>query len=55
MTIEIHNPEVEALIMERMRNGGFQNVEDVLMQALKTSPLSPAHMGSRVKIAQVPI
>lgn len=38
MTIEIHRPELEALIMQRMKSGGFQNVEDVLMQALKTSP-----------------
>jgi hypothetical protein len=38
MTIEIHRPELEALIMQRMRNGGFQNIEDALMQALETAP-----------------
>ena len=38
MTIEIHRPELEALIFQRMESGGFQNVEDVLFQALKTSP-----------------
>ena len=38
MTIEIRRPELEALILERMKSGGFHNVEDVLMQALKTSP-----------------
>ena len=38
MTIEIHRPELEALIVERMKRGGFQNVEDALLQALKTSP-----------------
>jgi hypothetical protein len=38
MTIEIHRPELEALIRERMKIGGFQNVEDVLMQALESSP-----------------
>jgi hypothetical protein len=38
MTIEIHRPELEALIRERMQIGGFQSVEDVLMQALKSSP-----------------
>ena len=37
MTIEIQRPELEALIHERMRSGAFQNVEDVLMQALKAS------------------
>jgi hypothetical protein len=40
MTIEIHRPELEALILERMKLGGFRNVEDVLMQALETSPLT---------------
>jgi hypothetical protein len=38
MTIEIHRPELEALIRERMKIGGGQNVEDVLMQALMSSP-----------------
>ncbi|MFN0100922.1 MAG: hypothetical protein ACKV2U_02410 [Bryobacteraceae bacterium] len=42
MMIEIHSPELEALIMQRMRSGGFHNVEDVLMQALETSPLPEA-------------
>ncbi len=37
MTIEIHKPELEALIMERIRSGAFENVEDVLMQALTSS------------------
>ena len=38
MTIEIHRPELEALIIQRMKGGGFHTVEDVLMQALKASP-----------------
>ncbi len=38
MTIEIHKPELEALIRERMKSGTFQNVEDVLLQALKSLP-----------------
>ena len=38
MTIEIRGLELEALIRERMRNGGFQNVEDALLDALKTAP-----------------
>ncbi|MGC2109314.1 MAG: hypothetical protein WA655_07335 [Candidatus Korobacteraceae bacterium] len=38
MTIEIHKPELEALIRERMKSGAFQDVEDVLIQALKPSP-----------------
>lgn len=39
MTIEIHQPELEALILERMQKGAFGSVEDVLLQALKSSPL----------------
>ena len=38
MTIEIHRPELEALIRERMDSGSYQNVEDVLIHALKSSP-----------------
>ena len=38
MIIEIHKPELESLIRERMESGGFQDVEDVLMQALRSSP-----------------
>jgi hypothetical protein len=38
MTIEIHRPELEALIIERMKIGGFRNVEDALIQALQSSP-----------------
>ena len=38
MTIEIHRPELEALIMQRMKSGGFRTVEDALLQALETSP-----------------
>ena len=40
MTIEIHKPELEALIQERMKSGEFQNIEDVLLQALKSSALA---------------
>jgi hypothetical protein len=41
MTIEIHTPELEALIMDRMKAGAFQTVEEVIMQALKTAPPAP--------------
>ena len=40
MTIEIHQPELEALILERMESGAFRNVEEVLMQALRSAPLA---------------
>jgi hypothetical protein len=42
VTIEIHRPELEALIMERMKTGGFQSVEDALMHALEASPVRDA-------------
>ncbi len=41
MTIEIHKPELEALIMERLQSGQFKNIEDILMQALQVTPVSP--------------
>lgn len=47
MTIEIQKPELEALIRERMKKGAFQNVEDALLQALKSSPL-PAEQDARL-------
>jgi hypothetical protein len=37
MTIEIHQPEIEAMIHQRMQSGAFHDVEDVLLHALKTS------------------
>ena len=39
MTIEIQRPELEALIREWMKTGGFPTVEDALIQALKSSLL----------------
>jgi hypothetical protein len=48
MTIEIHRPELEALIRERMKTGVFQNVEDVLMEAMTSSqPPSSGNRGRR--------
>ncbi len=46
MTIEIHKPELEALIRQRMESGRFEDVEDVLIDALKSAeppvrPLEP--------------
>ncbi len=38
MIMEIHKPELESIIRERMASGKFQNVEDILMQALQASP-----------------
>ncbi len=38
MTIEIHEPELEALIARRMESGAFKSVEEALLQALKSAP-----------------
>jgi Arc/MetJ-type ribon-helix-helix transcriptional regulator len=51
MTIEIHKPELERLIQEEILSGNFQNVDDLLGEALqalreKNAPSAPA---SRVR------
>ena len=38
MSVVIHEPEIEALIEQRMATGAFPSVEAVLLHALKTSP-----------------
>jgi hypothetical protein len=38
MTIEIQQPEFEALIEQRMASGAFPDVETALFQALKSAP-----------------
>ena len=43
MTIEITRPEVEALINQRLQTGGFKDAEDVVFQALQSSPPSSAN------------
>jgi Arc/MetJ-type ribon-helix-helix transcriptional regulator len=52
MTIEIREPELEALIRERLESGAYQNVEDLLMQALKSSPSNEQMNVSRHKPKQ---
>jgi hypothetical protein len=53
MIIEIHKPELENLIRERMELGGFQDVEDVLLHALKSFPSTePAPREPKMNLAQ---
>jgi hypothetical protein len=40
MIIEIHRPELEAMIRAKMETGRFHDVEDVLMQAFEPPPLN---------------
>jgi hypothetical protein len=39
MVIEIHRPELEALITERLLSGPFQTVTDLLWDALQSAPV----------------
>lgn len=47
MTIEIQRPELEALIQEWMMSGAFQNVEDALLEALRSAPLPETQMAAQ--------
>jgi hypothetical protein len=38
MTIQITRPEVEELINQRLQSGAFKDAEDVILQALQSSP-----------------
>jgi hypothetical protein len=40
VTIEIHQPEIEAIIRQRLATGAFHDVEDVLMHALRGTSLT---------------
>ena len=40
MVIEIHSPEAEAIIRQRMSAGGFKDAEEVILHALKSSPVA---------------
>ena len=42
MSLEIHQPEIEALIQQRMASGAFHDVEDLLLHALKCAPIPEA-------------
>lgn len=37
MSIEITNPEVEALVNRRLQSGGYKDAEDVILEALQSS------------------
>ena len=50
MTIEIHEPKLEALIQQRMASGLYQGVEDVLLQALEASPPPQTEASPKKKV-----
>jgi Arc/MetJ-type ribon-helix-helix transcriptional regulator len=59
MMIEIHNPEAEAIIRERISAGGFKDAEEVIIQALRSSPAAetpaaaPDRPAGRKSLAQL--
>lgn len=42
MNIEIHQPELEALIQRRMATGEFRSIEDLLYRSLDASSVNEA-------------
>jgi hypothetical protein len=54
MSLEIHRPELETLLGERMKSGGFRNVEDVILQALQSQAAveGPAELQQRLLISE---
>jgi len=42
MIVEIHQPEIERLIEQRMASGAFHDVEEVLPHALTAAPFPAA-------------
>lgn len=42
MTIEIHNPELERLLQQRIEAGNFADVEEMLLYALRQEEDVPA-------------
>ncbi len=53
MHIEIHRPELEALIRERMASGRFLDLEDALMQAFEALPAASGPSKSKRSVEEV--
>jgi hypothetical protein len=56
MTIHITQPEIEALIQERLRSGAFRDAEEVILDALRSSAESsrrPQSKQGRKSLAQL--
>ncbi len=48
MTIEITQPDLEAIIEQRLNTGAFKDAEDVILQALRSVPISPQQAATPV-------
>jgi hypothetical protein len=44
--IDIHRPELKAIIKERLQSGAYENAEDVIWQALRSSGQSALSAGA---------
>ena len=53
MTIHITRPEVEAIINERLQSGAFEDAEDVILQALRSSAPEPHTRGTGKSLVDV--
>lgn len=42
MTIHITQPEIEAIIQQRLQSGAFRDAEEVILDALRASASTPA-------------
>ena len=51
MSVIIHEPEIEALIEQRMASGAFPSVEAVLLHALKSAPVPAAEKRPKQNLA----
>ena len=49
MTIQITKPEVEALINQRLQSGAFKDAEEVILQALQSSPATTSQPDAPAK------
>jgi hypothetical protein len=52
VTIEIQQPELEALIQRRMESGRFATVEDALLEALLGSPEPEPQLRTKLSLGQ---
>jgi hypothetical protein len=53
LTIQITQPEVEAIIRQRLDTGSFKDAEDVILQALRSSPNAAATSARRESIVDL--
>jgi hypothetical protein len=55
LNIEIHKPELEALIRQQIQTGAFETVEDVLLHALSLAAGEPTGAGIVAAMQACPV